>query len=265
MPSPSPDIYQDLNSALPELRAFLAEIAQLFELGFEPEAYQYVAISPQEKVLLDFLGGCPGLPHSNWGNDDAVRQEKLKDFICSDEFQAYASQLSSAGSVLDNTIGDHLEQGIQRHALPNWAEALAETLKSKLSPEIPFSVFICLQENTPATLTRMRTLLVHEWTHLLFFSNGIQFEQLLPDTPDAWLYNEGLATWIEARFATGEWDNTAWMAERLAHLQAKGSPASVTGYFEKGLWFAAHFGAVPAADWAEKLKNCAQRVAMGPV
>ncbi|MEZ0372267.1 MAG: hypothetical protein ACAI44_24475, partial [Candidatus Sericytochromatia bacterium] len=108
---------------------------------------------------------------------------------------------------------------------------------------------------TEAIMNKISSLLVHEWSHLLFFSNGIKFQTTAAKHPDAWLFDEGLATWIQYACKTGQWDCQPLLEKALGILQDRGEPRSVTGYFEKGLWYNAHFGALPVTDWAAELKS----------
>lgn len=250
--------FQAIDAVLPELRAHLQQVAERFALDFRADDYHYLVMTAEEKVLLDYLADCPGLPHSNWGDELPERRRRVADFLASEEFRAYCAQLSSGGSVLGSEVIDELLAC--RQSLPEWAEALSDRLAQHPALRQPFFVAICLQEASEALLQRQTRLLVHEWSHLLFFSNGIQFQKTAPEHPDAWLYDEGLATWVEYAWVTGDWDCERRLDELHQLLLESGRPRSVTGYFEMGLWFNAHFKALPATVWPQTLLTLADRL-----
>lgn len=249
------DFHQELQARQPELRSYLQKVAETFELDFKAQDYRYIPISPQEKVMLDFLGGCPGLPHSNWGDDEEVRRQKLPDFITSQEFMDYSAQLSSAGSVLGKEVLKNLKSASELHTLPDWSRNLLKRLEKHPALCQDFGVYICLKEPSKTLLQRMSKLLIHEWAHLLFFSNGIQFQQTATAHPEAWLFDEGLASWIEYAYLSGQWDAQTKLQEAFEIVSQRNKPRSVTGYFEKGLWFNAHFRPIPISDWPQELRD----------
>lgn len=249
-----------MQAGVPALLAYLQRVAETFALRFTAKDYGYFFLSAREKVLLDYLGGCPGLPHSNWGDDDDLRRQNLVAFVESDDFRDYSAELGSAGSVLGSETVAHLRACCQALILPAWIPALLQTLESQPAIEQPFFVVICLREVSEAVLRRMHKLLVHEWSHLLFYSNGLKFQTTAAQHPDAWLFDEGLATWIEYAYLAGQWDCSRQQQEVLQWLQKRNKPRSVTGYFEKGLWFNAHFGALPLTAWAAELRELASKL-----
>lgn len=252
------NMYSALDSSVPQFKVFLKEVALLFGLEFRSDIYIYTVLSTEEKVLVDFLGGCPAEPHCHWGDDIAVRQCRLKNFIESDDFAQYCTGRISGGSVVSLGVRPLLQACLASLKLPQWVKSLHDKLDHLNGHDESFMVIICVNDFNEATLKRMSNLLVHEWLHLLFFSNGVKFQNFMKNDSSAWLLDEGLATWVEARFATGKWDNRQLMEEKFHFLKEKGAPPTVTGYYEKGAWFSEIFCSLPKEQWADKLRGLLQ-------
>lgn len=131
-------------------------------------------------------------------------------------------------------------------------------LDANILPAESFFVVISLKQASEDFLTRMKRLLAHEWTHLLFFSQGIKFQT--QSHPDAWLYDEGLATWIEYVYDTSQWDCQERLEKLHQFVLDRGDPRSATGYFEFGIWFNQHFNTIPLSDWPQALKQLAEKL-----
>ena len=254
------DFQQQFEAGIPQVLQHLQKVAVSFGLSFDAGAYTYLPLTARQKVLLDYLAGCPGLPHSNWGDDEAVRRQRVAEFIASADYQDYWAGLTSCGSVLGSEVAQHLSACCRNQTLPNWVVELAEIVELHTALQQEFFVVICLHEPTEATLRRLHSLLAHEWSHLLFFSNGIKFQTTAPTHPDAWLFDEGLANWSEYVYLANDWDCQALLEKSLKTLQDRGKPRSVTGYFEKGLWFNRHFNALPMSDWPAELRSLPERL-----
>ncbi|MEZ0371964.1 MAG: hypothetical protein ACAI44_22930 [Candidatus Sericytochromatia bacterium] len=255
-----PDLQQPFEAGIPLILQHLQKVAASFGLPFDAGDYTYFPMTARQKVLLDYLSSCPGLPHSNWGNDDAVRRQRIAEFLASADYNDYCAGLTSCGSVLGSEVAQHLSACCRDQPLPKWVQELAELVERHTASQQAFFVVICLQQPTEAMLRRLLSLLAHEWSHLLFFSNGINFQTTAPTHPDAWLFDEGLASWSEYAYLAGEWDCRPGLEKSLKTLQDRGKPRSVTGYFEKGLWFNQHFNALPIADWPAELRSLPERL-----
>ena len=252
--------HQQLQVGIPAINSHLQKVAESFELKFQAQDYHYFPVTAHQKVLLDYLGGCPGLPHSNWGQDDAVRRQNVGAFLKSDDFIDYSDKHKSGGSVLGSIVAQYLSECCHNDDLPEWVSELSETVNQHAVLRHEFFVVLTLQEPSDVVLQRLHSLLAHEWSHLLYFSNGIKFQTTAPDHPDCWLYDEGLATWSEYAYKAGQWDCQPLLENVLTFLQDRGDPRSVTGYFEKGLWYNAHFRNLPMAAWPGELKTLNTRL-----
>lgn len=243
-----------LDQELPDILGQLSSLSQIFELHFDPCKYEYVRVNAFEKVLLDFLGGCPGLPHSQWGQDLEKRLASVGEFVSSEAYQNYCLNLNSGGSVIEQDIFEVFPPLLKTPDLPLWVSSLVRRLQAAPVSEQPFGVYICVRDIHEGLLQGMRKLLLHEWIHLLLFSNDLKFQALENPPEEAWLWDEGLTTWLEYATFTQNWDCEGVLHEKLAWLNERQKPPSVTGYFEKGLCINDYFRAFPKAQWADALR-----------
>lgn len=257
------DSYQSvlsaLNSEIPGILEFFQVISKTFGLKFVSNRFQYLIVSAQEQLILDFLGGCPAPPHDKWDLGLKVRQNSLLQFIECSEVEAYRNKLTIGGSVLDSDVIFTLGECITYESMPVWVIKLHSRLKTLVSSQSDSITLLFVNNHDHASLKRLKILLVHEWIHLIFFDNQIKFQEKFSNIENSWLYDEGLATWIEGRYATGKWDNSMVLRPRLEKLKYDGAPLAVWGYSAMALWFIDQFKAINEENWSLHLQNILQQ------
>ena len=82
-------LFDELQSSVPGLVQYLEGIAGIFQLEFNEKIFVYQVVSPEQKVMLDFLGGWPAPPHDGWENTPQTRLDAVAEFIESPQFFEY--------------------------------------------------------------------------------------------------------------------------------------------------------------------------------
>lgn len=253
----------DLDAKVPEILDAIAETARLFGLKMDQSIYHYALLQPRGKVLLDYLGGCPAPPHDQWGMDIPLRMKRISEFIESPAFLDYCASLKGGGAVISLNTGGLLDQCLRETSdLPRWVHELKAKIPEPRADADDTSldglVTMIGVDYSAETLKRHTNTLYHEWVHLLFFSNGLAFQKIFPDDSRAWLMDEGLATWLESRFATGKQDTADLLRMKFQELRDRGAPETVFGYYEKGEWFCRTFLEIDLAQWPSKIRELAK-------
>jgi hypothetical protein len=250
------ELLKELNESIPALHKFLEDIAGRFELDFNKNLFVYTVVSPEQKTLLDFLGGCPTPPHEKWPSDYETRSKNAENFIHSKEFIESVKTLTIGGSVIESSIMETLERLPVEINSPEWVVELRQRFgQHDEKKEENLTVLLFVSTNWNGSLKNLQTLLVHEWLHLLFFKNSVKFQTSFPEKNNTWLYDEGLATWVEGRFATGKWNISDILLNQVKNKIEKEAPISVWGYFAMAHWFNESFKNISEEKWGTHLKS----------
>ncbi|MBT3784787.1 hypothetical protein HOF92_07395 [bacterium] len=248
-------LFDELQSSVPGLVQYLEGIAGIFQLEFNEKIFVYQVVSPEQKVMLDFLGGCPAPPHDGWENTPQTRLDAVAEFIESPQFFEYVKELRIGGSVIDKTVLLALEECVNRFSNKTWIDELFEELSKIDFENDGYIVLVFSVDPRESSLKRLQNLLIHEWIHLLFFKSGINFQDKFSRIDDVWLYDEGLATWIESHFAAGTWDNRVSLGRKVDDLKLRGAPISAFGYYGMAVWFTEKFISQPVDSWPNQLNS----------
>jgi hypothetical protein len=246
-------LYNEIESNIPALHSFVKGVAEHFGLGFDKSDYNYLFVSSEQKTLLDFLGGCPAPPHDKW--DVENRSQYVHEFIESSDFIEYVKGLTFGGNAMMSGVRHTLRKLPDCSDYPDWVNDLKDRFDSQENNVDTPTALLFTSDGFSVSSKRLEILLIHEWMHLLFFKNSIEFQKVYPSEKDIWLYDEGLATWVEGRFATGRWDIGNILLNQVKRYIEDGAPVSVWGYYAMAYWFSEHFNKVSESEWATHLQE----------
>lgn len=206
-------------------------LAADFNLHYDPDQFRFLRVNAREKVLLDFLYGCPTEPYSQYGDTPDARIARLADFLAAAHFMEKVTSLTLSGAVLDSELLDDVALPIG--GLPPEAERILADLKKRIheaaTPVLRMTITMLWPED--ADPEKLGYLLLHEWCHVLAFANNLKFQNV---KPELWLRDEGLATLWEVRFRFPD-DPRGALEQVLKSTRDRGAPREVTGYYQEAL------------------------------
>lgn len=216
------------------VRKQIKTLASNFSLEYNGQYFIVNFLKNENVVLLLFLMG-RRLSHAHpYGSTVSERIPKIYDFLSSQIFKDLVA--APLGVVVEKST---LQTVLQK------VKGDVQFRLQKLFKELKWGKQVQISKNTDTNLTvavsevsnapesrKIKPILLHEWIHILLWSNGINFQKL---GKEYWKEDEGLAKYLELYLEYRKTDLESIIRERLEKLPENGSAWKMRLYLEKAL------------------------------
>lgn len=204
------------------VREQIKTVASDFSLDYNDQYFVVNFLSSENVLLLLFLMGRSLNLESSYGSTVTERIANLDSFKSSQAFHDLAAtplgvvvEKATLQIVLQKVYGD-----IRSH-LHNLYESLDWGAKVQVSQSTTTEVTVAVSEISTASATQqIQALLLHEWLHLLLWSNDINFQKI---EKKYWKEDEGLTKYLELYLETMKRDLGNIIMDKLQALSEKDS------------------------------------------
>lgn len=179
-------------SEINKIRENIKKLAKEFNLNYKKELYKVTFLTKKEFAILQFLIGCPDPIYTKFGGTTGKRIKNINEFLNSKDFIKLSNKCG--GNVVNiKTFQKNIEK-IKDNRIKKKSERILKKLKSESSSGV-------VTLTTPRTEREkkfiLKTILFHEWIHVLLMSNKIYFQDI---KPGYWKLDEGLTTYLQISF-----------------------------------------------------------------
>lgn len=172
----------------------IKEIAQHFDLKYNPKWMNYLLIPKEANILMEYYGTCADPDYKKFGINPKTRLKNINEFINSKYFKEHMKRWG--GQVCDkkDLAKDLIAfKRIEDDKLKRILLKIINKIKDRI--KISKSVILLTKPRSKKELDwTMHFILRHELTHILFQKNRIHFQN---KGSKYWKYDEGLATYCD--------------------------------------------------------------------
>lgn len=180
-------------SELKKVRQNIQELAIQFGLKYKKELYKVTFLTSEELTILQFLTSCPEPFYIKFGKTDEERIKRIDEFLSSKDYANLTKKRFGGSGVDVKRFRDNIKK------LKNvGVKEKCKNILKKLKPTISnISIVVSLPQTERQRKFVFRTILFHEWIHILLISNGIYFQDI---KREYWKLDEGLTTYLQTLF-----------------------------------------------------------------
>jgi len=175
-----------------KIKSQIKKIAKDFNLSYNSKWFNFIWITKRDEIILQYIGNCLDPVYKKYGN----RIERIRNI--NKFFKNDLKKLSKryGGEVYSL---ESLKYQIKLLPLIKNKKIRAEISKllRKINKEIGgnSTALITKTKNKNELKILLKSILRHEWIHILLFHNSLEFGKI---NNKLWMYDEGLCTYLEA-------------------------------------------------------------------
>jgi len=194
-------------SEINKIRENIKKLAKEFNLNYKKELYKATFLTKKEFAILQFLIGCPDPVYTKFGDTTEERIKNINEFLNSKDFIKLSNKCG--GNIVNIKTFQKNIKKIKNSQIKKKAERILRKLKLESSREV---VTLTIPKTEREKKFILKTILFHEWIHVLLISNKIYFQSI---NPDYWRLDEGLTTYLQISFEKKSSDISKIIKKRM--------------------------------------------------
>ncbi len=158
-----------------QIKKQIRQLANEFDLEYNSRWFNYLWITKKEEILTEYILGCPDPVYNKYGFSVSERTKNLHKFVKSKIFKSLLKRYG--GSVISNkesnkikSLTDSLKNIKEKQELLNLAKRIENRTNKGL-----YIALLTRTNNKKEYEFILKTILLHEWIHILLNKNYINF------------------------------------------------------------------------------------------
>lgn len=178
-----------------EAKSQIKELAEDFDLKYNPNWFKYLWISVRHEILTEYIGTCPDPIYQKYGNTIEQRVKNINKFVKSKDFRGCLKRYG--GQVAEKRELKREEKWIRQIKDEKLRKELLKFYKKlkRQFGEANYLALLTIPRNQKEEDLQLNFYLKHEWIHILLNKNRIYFQEI---AKQFWPYDEGINEYMGA-------------------------------------------------------------------
>lgn len=181
---------------LEKIRTDIQILAKQFSLKYKENLFKVSFVTKRQHVILKYLTGCPAAAYVKFGKTKREHIKRIDEFLNSNEFSSLIKE--QGGCVINKKDIQTSIKKLKNEKLKRELNSILKRLKFT-----PFGSIILTKPETLREKRFLKTILFHEWIHILLNSNRIYFQRI---KRKYWTLDEGLVTYLQTFYGNKKSD-----------------------------------------------------------